>query len=180
MLADALAPDAARGFAREFHAAACLLQADGEGLHLVEHLLLRPIATPAPVAEPGATDPFDTDQRVSLVMAGWTARGQDQRFRQLAAQALEREAPAHLRCALVWLDAPGMLAFESLWQDWLKRRMAYEQGLLSGDAASLVAPLDEAASALSRWLRRWHARQRPRHASRASGSAARSGPGAPS
>ncbi|WP_416762654.1 hypothetical protein ACNI65_09690 [Roseateles sp. So40a] len=170
VLAEALAPDAARRFAREFHAAACLMQADGEGLHLVEHLLLRPMATPPTPATGSATEPLAADQRVSVVMAGWTARGQDRRFRQIAAQALEREAPVHLRCTLVWLDAPDMLAFEALWQAWLKRRLAYEQGLLSGDAASLIEPLDDAASVLSRWLRRWHARQRPRHASRAAGA----------
>lgn len=154
VIADGMDEDVALRLARELHAAACLLQADGEGLHLVEHLLLRPVGAPTPEGSqvPALTD---ADRRISVVLAGWTARGRDERFRMLAAQALEREAPAHLRCELVWLDARDLLTFEHRWVRWLDQRRAYETALLAGEvAADLIGALDEAASALGRWFQR--------------------------
>ena len=166
VIADGVEAAEALDVARELHAAACLLQADGEGLHVVEHLLLRPLAQPLPEGSdlPAVTD---ADQRVSIVLSGWTARGAAARFRMLAAQAVEREAPIHLHCELLWLDAPDMLAFEPLWREWLQQRQRHELALLEGDPepASLAA-LDRASEALSRWLDGWPLRQRHRHAAR--------------
>ncbi|OWQ84402.1 hypothetical protein CDN99_24205 [Roseateles aquatilis] len=154
----------ARSLARELHAAACQLQADGEGLHLVEHLLLRPL-----VATGGAKAGV---HRVSLIFSGWTARGRDPRFRQLAAQIVEREAPVHLHCELLWLNAPDMLAFEALWIDWLRDRQKHDLALLDSDApADLRDALATSAAALRDWLHRWRIRNAPngprtRHAAR--------------
>jgi hypothetical protein len=98
-------------------------------MHLVEHLLLRPMRAPAG-EEPRADDAAAA--QVTLVFSGWTARGADPRFRKLAAQILDREAPAHLRCRLAWLDAGQMQAFETAWHAWLGARAAW--------CADLVAP----------------------------------------
>ncbi|HEX5683402.1 MAG TPA: hypothetical protein VFY73_05140 [Ideonella sp.] len=116
----------AQDHARALHEAACQLQAAGEGLHLVEHLLLRPLAASASNTEGAST------AQVSLVFSGWTARGADPRFRSLAAQTLAREAPAHLRCRLLWLDAGQMQAFEVAWHAWLAARQAHCAALLAG------------------------------------------------
>jgi len=143
-LADGLDEAAARDHAQALHEAACELQAAGEGMHLVEHVLLRPLAG---TGGAGA-DPI----QVSLVCSGWTARGADPRFRNLAAQTLAREAPAHLHCRLLWLDAPGMLAFEQLWQRWLSARLAHCEAVLAGPGtpaqAEALAQVDRQAAAL--------------------------------
>lgn len=146
-LALAITETQARALAQALHQAACQLQADGEGLHLVEHLLLRPLAAPT-------TTP-DDDTQLSLVCSGWTARGADPRFRRLVAQLVAREAPAHLRCRLLWLDAGQMQAFETLWQAWLSARQAHCAALLAAvaaDEATALATLDQHATALRAWL----------------------------
>jgi hypothetical protein len=140
--------------ARALHEAACQLQALAEGMHLVEHLLLRPLAA----AEPGAPPPgAPSATQVTLVFSGWTARGDDPRFRCLAAQILAREAPAHLRCRLLWLDAGEMLAFEDAWQAWLTARRAHCQALLAGESLpgepTALAELDRRSAQLRALLR---------------------------
>lgn len=153
LLADA---DATRSqdHARALHEAACQLQAMAEGMHLVEHLLLRPMAA----ADPGAS-PLEAPSgtQVTLAFSGWTARGADKRFRCLAAQILAREAPAHLRCRLLWLDADQMLVFEDAWQAWLAARQAHCRALLAGqgltDELTALAELDQRSARLRTLLR---------------------------
>jgi hypothetical protein len=139
----------AQDHARALHEAACQLQAAGEGLHLVEHLLLRPLAEAGPATSP-AEAPCTT--QITLVFSGWTARGADPRFRSLAAQIVAREAPAHLRCRLVWLDAGQMQSFEAAWQAWLSAREAHCRALIDSraqpDEATALTELDQRSAAL--------------------------------
>lgn len=138
----------AQELARSLHEAACQLQAEAEGLHLVEHLLLRPQDPDAPAPDDG-----DTAQ-ISLVFSGWTARGADPRFRSLTERTVEREAPAHLRCRLLWLDASQMQAFEQGWQAWCMARHAHCQALLAGEEIqAAVAALDRESARLRALLR---------------------------
>jgi hypothetical protein len=144
----------AQDHARALHEAACQLQAAGEGMHLVEHLLLRPLAPP----EPGAPAADDlTAAQITLVFSGWTARGADPRLRKLAAQVVAREAPSHLRCRLLWLDAGQMQAFEAAWQAWLSARQAHCRSLLAGQDApgesTPLADVDRRSSSLRALLR---------------------------
>ncbi|MGM9512978.1 hypothetical protein ACS5PK_01865 [Roseateles sp. DB2] len=148
-LAAALSREQARGLAHALHELSCLVQLHGEGLHLVEPLLLRPCAegrTPAcPLPDDGV--------QLYLVCSGWTARARDERFRELTLALLRREAPAHLRCGLLWLDADALREFEERWQHWLGLRRRYCLALLSGQAApSLCQSLDQAAEQLRQFL----------------------------
>jgi len=143
----------AQDHARALHEAACQLQAAGEGLHLVEHVLLRPLSS-----EPQAASADDrAAAQITLVFSGWTARGADPRFRNLAAQIVAREAPAHLRCRLLWLDAGQMQAFETAWQAWLSARQAHCQSLLAGldqpDNHTALTDLDARSARLRALLR---------------------------
>ncbi|MEK8034491.1 hypothetical protein AACH06_26985 [Ideonella sp. DXS29W] len=137
LLAGGLDEARAQDHGRALHEAACQLQAAGEGLHLVEHVLLRPLAAAhqGKQGEQGAAAsvacPAAGELQISLVFSGWTARGADPRFRSLARQITAREAPAHLRCQLLWLDASQMLRFEVAWQAWLAARQAYATELMS-------------------------------------------------
>lgn len=148
--------DEARGLdsARALHEAACQLQAAGEGLHLVEHLLLRPLGGDA---KPGAPAIDTAAAQISLVFSGWTARGADPRFRKLAEQTVQREAPAHLRCRLVWLDAGQMQAFEVAWHAWLAARQAHCAALLAApgaqDEGAALTHLNERSARLRDWLK---------------------------
>lgn len=143
----------AQDHARALHEAACQMQAAGEGLHLVEHLLLRPLAD----TEPGAGTTEATGAQISLVFSGWTARGADPRFRRLAQQIVAREAPAHLRCRLLWLDAGQMHAFEAAWHAWHAARAAHCAALLETpdlqDDHAALKQLDERSARLRALLR---------------------------
>jgi hypothetical protein len=138
----------AQDHARALHEAACQLQAAGEGLHLVEHLLLRPLTS----AEAGVATADATGAQISLVFSGWTARGADPRFRRLTQQIVAREAPAHLRCRLLWLDAGRMQAFEAAWHAWLTARAAHCAALLETpdpqDDDAALKQLDERSARL--------------------------------
>ncbi len=139
----------ARNLAHALHELACLVQLQGEGLHLVEPLLLRPCtdgrSAACPLPEGGV--------QLYLVCSGWTARGRDERFRELTQALLRREAPAHLRCSVLWLDADALREFEARWQHWLDLRRRYCQALLGGQAApSLCQTLDQAAEQLRQCL----------------------------
>ncbi|MEX8510879.1 MAG: hypothetical protein AB3X37_09015 [Leptothrix ochracea] len=135
-------------------------QADNEGLHLVEWLLLRPIhAQPSHPHPPHAQE--EDDAQLLFVFSGWTARGQDPRFRRLAEQGVAREAPAHLRCRCLWLEADAMTTFEQHWQAWLDARRQYTQAVLivdtNADESAPIEPLaqtlDHVAATLKNWLR---------------------------
>ncbi len=140
------APAFAYELAQGLHELACLIQLHCEGLHLVEPLLLRPVGE---TREAGAAPDVD----LYLVCTGWTARARDERYRELVQAQLMREAPAHLRCGLRWLDAGEMRAFETMWARWLGLRRRYCLALLAGSVSPRVAdPLDEAGAALLRWL----------------------------
>ena len=151
-------PDAAYTLAQALHELACLIQLHCEGLHLVEPLLLRPVGE-APKTDPAGAVPGRSPLDLYLVCTGWTARARDERYRELVQAQLMREAPAHLRCGLLWLDAGAMRAFEAMWARWLGLRRRYCLALLAGAVSPrLSEPLDEAGSALLAWLQAQAAR----------------------
>lgn len=129
--------------AHYLHTLACHVQREGEGLHLVEPLLLRPL-DPAASTEPYA-------HRLALVFAGWTARGADPSFRHLAAETVALSAPAHLLPTLHWLDAAQLAEFERDYAAWLEARRAHAQAVLRGEAGDAAA-LEARAAPLRRRL----------------------------
>lgn len=126
------------------HEFACRLQLECEGMHVVEHVLLRPRSG----SDENVPDDFYR-YRLSAVFPGWTARGRDPSFRRIAEETLRLSAPAHLRVQAIWLDAGAMARFERCYAAWLEARQAH-------CAASLAAAADDAASdATARHLDGW-------------------------
>lgn len=151
-------PDEAAAWTRavEIHQGLCRLQQDSEGLHLVEHLLLRPSDLEHP---PSELDDFFM-HRLSIVLPGWTARCADPRLRALARLRAQEAVPAQLRCRLLWLDASEMQLFERLWMAWLLSKRAHCQALLDDEAVvGAQRRLEERAAALCAWLRRKYAQE---------------------
>lgn len=143
---------AAQDLALQLHAAACQLQRECEGLHLVEHVLLRPEQD----AELDKLPPFFSHQ-ISLVFPAWTARCADARFRALARQLAMQAAPAHLHCRLLWLSLAQMKQFERLYQTWLIAKIDHCQAALaSGEdparQATASVRLSQRAQALATFL----------------------------
>ncbi|MGN6826886.1 hypothetical protein [Paucibacter sp. M5-1] len=144
---------AAQDLALALHGFACGLQLRCEGLHLLEHLLLRPQGeVPLP---PDVPDDFYA-QQLSVVLPAWTARGADPRFRTLAARTVAELAPAHLQTHCLWLQAEALQAFELALQGWLLAKRALCEGL-AGDDSGVQDPaaqrrLDSRAAVLRRLL----------------------------
>ncbi|WP_267221322.1 hypothetical protein [Dyella silvae] len=130
------------------HEFACRLQLECEGMHVVEHVLLRPRAG----SDPDMPDDF-YHYRLTAVFPAWTARGRDASFRRVARETLALNAPAHLRLQTLWLDAKAMLRFERSYAAWLEAKQAHCAAVLGSDAAQEAATrkLDDWARML-RWL----------------------------
>lgn len=113
------------------------LNRDSEGLHVVEHLLLRtPDLDPAQVG--------DLAHRVSVVLPRWTARCRDERFLDLVREVVHQNAPAHLRVEILFLDWNPMRAFEGLLDRWLEGLRRHGPGApeIAADAVALREHLE--------------------------------------
>lgn len=89
-----------------------------EGLHIVEHILLRPGILP---------DSNDLEvpegffsSRLSVIFPAWTPRCDNRQFRYLAEETVRLNAPAHLAIDFYWLEFRQMLEFEIRFHDWLE------------------------------------------------------------
>ena len=131
------------------HEIACRLQLACEGMHLVEHVLLRPISRDDPDI------PADFYRhRLTAVMSGWTARGRNTSFRRVAEETLALNTPAHLQIRTLWLDAPAMARFERYFAAWLDAWQAYCAAIDDAAPDSQHGPAErlENWSRLLRWL----------------------------
>lgn len=93
-----------------------------ERFHVVEHILLRPVAGDA--RQHGAlfkdalrVDPYSL--QVSLVFPDWPARYQDPSFRQFVEETVRDQAPAHLAISIRWLTPDEMRGFEQGFAAWV-------------------------------------------------------------
>jgi hypothetical protein len=123
---------------------ACAVQRQCEGLHLVEHVLLRPYGQGA-----DALAAFHR-QRLSIVLPAWTARGADPRFQSLCRAAVALHTPAHLESRVLFLDSPDLAVFEQLYAAWLGAKRAHCQ--LPATQHASGALMDACAAALSDFL----------------------------
>jgi hypothetical protein len=84
-----------------------------EGLHLVEHILLRPRA-------PGRRwRAVDYALRLTLVFPNWTVRTSRPDFRNFARETAEINCPAHVAVECLWLDNDAMRRFETAFEHWM-------------------------------------------------------------
>ncbi len=116
------------------------LNQKSEGLHIIEHILLRPSATHthATIGFSEQDDFFSL--QLSAIFPGWSVRCADEQFRMLAEETLRINLPAHIYPHIYWLDFAAMYEFETLYQRWLelKREPDSEPGELDSSAQSLI------------------------------------------
>ena len=85
-----------------------------EGMHVIEHLLLRPSSLSK--AHSGMDNFFSN--RVSVIFPSWTARCSDLEFRSWAEGLVRENCPAHITPEIYWLNFSGMCEFEVLYSEW--------------------------------------------------------------
>ena len=126
------------------------LQQESEGMHVVEHVLLRPLA-------PGGRAHAALDLkagfhalRITVLMPGWTTRTRQPAFRRFAQDTLRINCPSHLSLQCLWLEPDAMQRFEACWVVWLAAREALSA---APDDAHLAAEADGAACRVIPFLR---------------------------
>ena len=90
------------------------LSTNMEGMHVIEHLLLRP-GNPSKVRL--SVNNFFSN-RVTVIFPSWTARCNDLEFRNWAEDLVRENCPAHITPEIYWLDFNGMCEFEVLYSRW--------------------------------------------------------------
>jgi len=81
--------------------------------------------------------------RLTVVLPGWPARFQDDKFRDYINKLFTENAPAHIRLDFIWLNFEKMKNFETLYFNWLSEMSKTKTG----------QPALELANSLIEWLR---------------------------
>lgn len=118
---------------------------DEEGMHLIEHILLRPYFYP-PAMPPetpeevyrlmkvclpddclfcGEEDPYSF--RATVVLPYWPSKFRDFNFRLFFENTIRREAPAHVHVKVCWISFIDMHRFEQAYMEWLKALKEYRK-----------------------------------------------------
>ena len=101
-------------------------ECDNEGLHLIEHILLRPRNNQfglAPVClDPtcdfcGEQDPYSF--RISVVLPYWPAHLRSLAFRNYFENMIRKESPAHTTVKVCWVNNSSLFEFENAYKSWL-------------------------------------------------------------
>jgi len=108
------------------------LNRESEGMHVVEHILLRPPASEHHGA--ARVDEGFYRFRMTLLFPAWSALCHDPHFREMADNLVRMNVPAHIYPHILWLDFPEMLRFELVFKEWLKKKSA-----AGADPAELAA-----------------------------------------
>jgi len=120
----------------------------GEGMHMVEHMLLRPRFSPPVIPGEelidtyklfdvcleencqfcGEEDPYSF--RISLIMPYWHDRFQSMEFRRYFEDMVRTETPAHCMIKICWVSNSMMNAFETVYREWMEALASYESDLI--------------------------------------------------
>lgn len=118
-----------------------------EGMHVIEHILLRPhvpetdVLLPIDTAEdeqapcPCIEDPYSF--RVSILMPAWPIRFTDVDFRNYIERKIRLETPAHIFPKICWVNQDHMSLFEEAYRNWLLKRanIDFDMDVLLSDEA---------------------------------------------
>jgi len=134
-----------------------------EGLHLIEHVLLRPEgdsdehaalwATVTPAGDAEATAAAFYSQRLTVAFPAWGVRCGDPAFRAFAAETLDCTCPAHLLPTVRWLDVDAMRRLELALALWLRSRRRWVRSLdgdRSGTSGEVARTIDRNRRAMNR------------------------------
>jgi hypothetical protein len=146
---------------------------DAEGMHLIEHILLRPRFAPEPVAPETAEEDYELMQvcldkdcvfcgeedpysfRASLLLPFWPMRFRDMDFRKYFENVVESESSAHIAVKVCWISFTSMKKFEDIFQEWLEALRDYAKDLKKDDDAKKLA-LKEANNKMIEFLKTVH------------------------
>ncbi|MEO7997023.1 MAG: diguanylate cyclase [Gemmatimonadaceae bacterium] len=101
----------------------------GEGMYVVENILLRPSAADDPFlpicVDPNCVDCAEDDPysyRLHIILPAYGQRFKDMNFRQWAADVIREETPAHVQPKICWISEADMTELQTRYQDWITLR----------------------------------------------------------
>jgi hypothetical protein len=101
----------------------------GEGMYLLENILLRPGQPADPFmpicVDPACTDCADDDPysyRLNIVLPAYAGRFQNMDFRRYVEETIRFEMPAHILPKICWIDVADMARLEQAYRDWISLR----------------------------------------------------------
>lgn len=119
----------------------------GEGLYLIENLLLLPEESDDPFLDicidPSCHDCSDSDPysyRLHFILPAYAGRFQNMDFRRFVEETIRQETPAHILPKVCWVDSDGMAAVESAYREWIPLKA----GVTSANRASKIQALIDA------------------------------------
>ena len=112
------------------------LSSDEPGIHLIEHLLLRPEVSWLEKSSPSDPDFFmpvcieeDCKEdcgldpysfRVSIILPAYAKHFTDVNYRRFLENVIRMETPAHILPRICWVEKTEMKKFESVFREWLE------------------------------------------------------------
>ena len=104
----------------------------GEGMFMIEHVLLRPrekdhellpVCVQDPSKDCPESDPYS--HRVSVILPAWEKRFASMDFRRFLEKTVRLETPAHVFPRICWVNEMQMSMFEDAYKDWLEAHARY-------------------------------------------------------
>lgn len=125
-------------------------ECDSVGLHLIEHVLLRPRNSTFALA-PVCLDPkcdFCGEQgpysfRISVVLPYWPKHFRSLAFRNYFEEILRKEAPAHTTVKVCWINNSAMYEFDKAYKAWVRELANYAYDNKAANTALLQAANDK-------------------------------------
>jgi len=108
----------------------------GEGMFVVEHLLLRPrdkgegvmpVCVEADKEDCPNNDPYSF--RISVILPAWEKRFADMHFRRFFEKTLRLETPAHILPRICWISEEDMSELEDKYKAWLIAHQKYPKNI---------------------------------------------------
>lgn len=116
------------------------LSHETEGLHIVEHVLLRAMGDSPEHANLAGLPADFHSLRLTAVLPTWTARCSQPNFQRFAEQTLQITCPAHVATRCLWLDFAAMESFERCFADWLAAKLDLCEAAASYDDEAKADP----------------------------------------
>jgi hypothetical protein len=126
------------------------LSLEAEGMHLFEHILLRPRAKnyllmdaclPDDCTFCGNENPYSF--KLTIVLPYWPARFRKMYYRRHVEELVHTECPAHLLPKVCWADPFAWQELEDAWKSWLQAQTSTDDEQLKNANARLIRAIED-------------------------------------